>query len=246
MSAPDERSRSNGIWTWEADYLPMWHALWGSSTKVSDEELAATLGRSLRAVRARARELTTAGSCFAGGGLPGMRKTKRLSVEQFRAAVHTYCHGEGIPLWDNRADQKLRAAWAAGWPDLGHLAELVGATEQQLVNRLITLGLAAGVVEAADHLGATPGGVVDTNARFGRDRQSTAVWVLVITGPDGGVEVTTHPDEHAAWRSAAATTEPLNGRPVRWHISENLIGETYSRTHHSGVGLCIPPRKDSA
>ena len=236
---PGERNRSRDLWTWEADYLPIWQALWGGSSKVSDEELAATLGRSLRAVRSRARELTTAGSCFAGGGLAGMRKTKRVSIEQFRAEVHTYCHREGIPLWDNRADDKLRAAWAAGWPTLGQLAELVGATEPQLVNRLISLGLAQGVVEAADHLGATPGGVVDTNARLRRDSHHTAIWIVAITKPDNALEVTSHPDERAAWQHAATATG--TNHSVRWHISENLVGESHARTTHAGTGVCTPP-----
>ena len=240
-------TRSHGIWTWEDDYLPMWQALWGiGATKTTDEQLAERLGRSVKAVRKRAREVTAAGSCFAGGGLPGMRKTKRLSVEQFRAAVHTYCHSEGIPLWDNRADQKLRAAWAAGWPTLAQLGSLVGATEQQVVNRLIALGLAQGVVEAADHLGATPGGPVEVNARLGRAHTDTAVWVLVVIDPDdGAIEVTTHTDERALTRHAQTATRAI-GPCARWHISENVAGEAHARTHHAGTGIVSAPRLDIA
>ncbi|MDV6310040.1 hypothetical protein [Gordonia amicalis] len=238
-------TRSNGIWTWEADYLPMWQALWGgrSSKAVTDEELADILGRSVSAVRKRARELTAAGSCFAGGGLPGMRKTKRLSCEQFRAAVHTYCHSEGIPLWDNRADEKLRAAWTVGWPTLAQLGSLVGATEQQVVNRLITLGIAAGVADAADHLGATPGGPVEINARLGRAHTDTAVWVLVVTGPNGDITVTAHTDERTLMRHAQTATRAL-GPLARWHISENVTGEPHARTHRTGTGVVSAPRLD--
>ncbi|WP_288816733.1 hypothetical protein [uncultured Gordonia sp.] len=240
-------TRSNGIWTWDDDYLPMWQALWGgrSSKAATDEELAERLGRSVKAVRKRARELTAAGSCFAGGGLPGMRKTKRVSCEQFRAEVHTYCRREGIPLWDNRADEKLRAAWAAGWPTLAQLGSLVGATEQQVVTRLISLGLAQGVVEAADHLGATPGGPVEVNARLRRAHADTAVWVLVVIDLDGAIAVTTHTDERTLTRHAQSATRAL-GPHARWHISENVAGEPHARTHRTGVGVVSAPRLDIA
>ncbi|GAA2533525.1 hypothetical protein [Pilimelia columellifera] len=80
-------------------------------------------------------------------------------------------------FWSADDDQVVRLGWSDGTL-LRQIAVRLDASESQVVQRIIDLGLAVDVADIVDRLGATPGGCVEARARLLRAELAEAVYVL--------------------------------------------------------------------
>ncbi|QIS02351.1 hypothetical protein F5X71_08460 [Nocardia brasiliensis] len=225
--------RRDSFWNGE-DYQKFVAAL---RTSMSDQEIADHLGRSLTAIRARAKLLLL----DAWGETMALRKLRQMAAspdfdwEQMARTAHTQ---QGIPYWDAAADEQLIHAWAANPPpSMDELVATLGISERDIAKRCLWLDLAQTRIEVVDRFGAKPGGVLDKQTRLAKDTASTAVGILVITSETGAVvHLSLHPDIAAA---AAACTElraeELSDEPGALAIATRVVGEGSVRRTLTGA-----------
>lgn len=236
MTTMDERAdRRGSLWTGE-DYQEFFAAL---ATTATDQEIATRLGRTLGAVRARARFvlLDRYTSAVAMHKLREMVTDPAFDGEALARAAHT---AKGYPFWDRATDEQLIMAWAhSPRMSMAALVERFGVSEQDIARRCISLGLTSSTAEVADHLGAEPGKTLDTWARIARDSAGIAVGVLAVTSSNGTVlHLSLHPDIEAAAQACAGIDEhTLPGTPATWTLATRIVGEGSLRETASGVWI---------
>lgn len=188
--------------TWElSDYEAYVAAIRGGRDL---DGVAEDLGRSREAVRSRAPYLlphasspSSATSCFQR--LPDVLED---TAYEWVDNVRENHRAEGKPLWDADKDKALKQAWSSRSPAIPQLAQSVEATETQVADRLIRLGVASTYIDVDDHLRATNGELLAARAQLARNKQSVLLWVLTVTNHDHEhVHTSVHESRDAARRT---------------------------------------------
>ncbi|WP_280470651.1 hypothetical protein [Nocardia farcinica] len=208
----------------------------------SDEEIAADLGRSVRAIEARAALLAgpspasqkrpSAKSRKSGSAMARLRKGLANPAYDWRKRARDAHTREGIPYWDNAADNRLIQAWMEGGIGMGPLAAALGVEEVHVAQRLVDLGLAGSRHQVVDRLGATGGGALALQAALERDISSAALHLLIVTDGDRIVHVSLHPDKSTAL-ATRETRGLLRRSGRRWAIFRGVVGQG-AATHITG------------
>ncbi|WP_378736722.1 hypothetical protein [Nocardia brasiliensis] len=228
-----DQDRRGSFWDGE-DYREFVAAL---RTSMSDQEVADHLGRSLTAIRARAKLLLL----NAYGETTALRKLRQMATSpdfDWEDTARTAHALEGIAYWDAAADEQLIHAWAANPPpSMSELVAALGISERDIAKRCLWLELAQTRIEVVDRFGAEPGGVLDKQTRLGQDIASTAVAILVLTSETGAVvHLSLHPDTAAAAEACAELeAEDLTAEPVTWTIATRVVGEGSVRRTLTGA-----------
>ena len=222
---------------------------------LDDEGIAVALGRSSGAIRARAKYL------LPESGMEEPR-TPKAALQSLRGllrddptydwptAVHEYHRRHALPLWNESKDQALRVTWEGGSGKIEDLTRICEASEQQVANRLIRLGIAEDSVEVVRRLGAASGGLLATRAALARDKNAAALWVAVIADRDGSIRhLSLHQDAVHARAAIAALEQPDRERDwrTRWHwvVARRVVGEGSVREETHG-SFQAPARRDTA
>jgi hypothetical protein len=133
----------------------------------------------------------------------------------WRAGLRAEAARRGAFYWEPAHDAILRKGWANQTP-LIELVTATGASEIEVAQRLVALGLARGMVDVADRLGATPDATLNLRVRMAADRSAAAVWVLIVDGARDS-------------ERARALDRPGTAKVYR-HVSIHATAETAEQT----------------
>ena len=225
---------------WEmVDYQRMMEAFRDGQ---DDEDVALEPGRSRASIKSRCRYL------MEDIGGPASRMTGREAQNTLREMfaddpewdwtqhVKDVHERKGPHLWDEAADALLTRAWERETPRLPDIARQFRASETEVAQRLIRVGVAQHFYEVVERLGCTPGEPLEVNARVARANAEALVWALVITR---GTE-TEHLSLHATEAEAQQARDdlPVDDEPPlltrRWTIAARMVGEGNIRSATSG------------
>lgn len=205
----------------EADYERFVDAV---RAKKTDEQIAAQLGRTVRAIHVRAGYLAgSKGPKKSGNAMSRLRSCLGSPSYDWRERARKSHEKHGIPYWDNAADDSLRHAWMTGLVPMNDLAATLGIDEVHIANRLIAVGLAQSRPQVADHLGCTPGGALSIQVCLDRGDATASIYTLVVTEGEQIVHVSLHADKDAAIVTRE-TAHSLQRPGRRWMISRGVPG----------------------
>ncbi|MQA10756.1 MAG: hypothetical protein GEU98_19825 [Pseudonocardiaceae bacterium] len=215
------------------------------------EDLAEKLGRSASATRTQLRRLVPRD--VDAEIKPRDREAwlrERLAAGDgydWLAVLREHSRAEGQHFFTGEDERLLLRAWDERTP----LRELVGqlsASETHIARHLIVLGLAHGVADVVERLGATEEGTLDVRMRLAVDRAASSVWVLVVDGAAGvgrnrELNLRRHVSVHATQDAALAELDGQiaehdhrgSAEQVYWSIVERTAGESTIGTGSHGV-----------
>lgn len=181
------------------------------------------------------------------------------------AVVHDNHANSPSSLWRTEDEHRARIGWRRKTP-MPVLAQELDTSELMVAELLRSLGLAEGIADVVDRLGATPGLALAKRYRALRDEEATASWILVVDGAEGTVkpkgapvkrQLSLHESRAAAeaerdrvlsWhdRAAEGSTGPV--LTVWWTIAQRSIGGVAGKTRsgvHTPPNAETGPRADS-
>jgi hypothetical protein len=163
-----------------------------------------------------------------------------------------YAH-EGRWYVDANDEQVLIEGWSVHQP-LGELCAELAASDLDIANHLVAIGIAGDIAEVADRLGVIPGGTLDVRLRMAADRANASVWVLVVNDPTNilktaqpiqALNLRQHISIHATYDDAVGefdrllTKHQIDGgnelEAVEWSIADRTAGEHAFGTAHYGL-----------
>jgi|GEM_PF-183042 len=217
--------------------LPAYEALiTGIRHGYSDEELALHLGRSVGAVRSRARWLLPTDADCKGPktALVKLREAVLNGPYDWLAHVRAAHAREETFLWTPDSDRAIFDAWAKGTPSLPELSDALHVSETSIAGRLVKRRHANSTADVVDRLGCTAGSALDVRARIARDKQSMALWVFVVADDQGMIQhLSLHPHKDAALEEKESTD--LGQEGWAWTIAQRVVGEGSIRLLTTGI-----------
>ena len=215
----DEPSRGGQPWT-DADHVQLIECL---TAGLTDEEVGAVTGRSLGALRSRARMML--GDRLSGGG--PLTQLREILLEnpdyRWQDAVQLTAARAGGHYWTDDEETVLSAGWVSATP-MRVLVEQLGLPEQSIARQLIALGLATSTVEVADRLGYLPGGVLQTRRRLILDRVSYTLTCLILITAGEVSHISLHPDRQSAEDAREQVLATDGFGEARWVIADRWPG----------------------
>lgn len=207
------------------------------------EDIAAQLGRSLKAVHGRLLYLVPAQAQVAAREREQwLREQLALTGVDWQAVIREHYRSRGWTYWTQHDEQALLDAWQRHTP-LAEVAAQFATSELATAKALIQQNLATDLAAVAARLGTSSGSTLDLRLRLAADRAAAAVWVLVIDGatdadPAQPLPHRRHLSVHASHDDALATLGRILSAAeataeVSWSIAERTPGEeTVGATHH--------------
>lgn len=228
-----ERPAQQGS-TWDLEDYERFVA--GISAGHPEERLAAEMGRSVRALRARAGYLlpppATGDAALTGPRAIQAVRDALIEDPQWDWLPHVEAHHEarGLPLWSADDVAEVHQAWKDGQPGLEELADELGVDEERIASRMVRDGLAGSLAEVVQRMGCSAGGALGARARVALYREDTTLWVLMVTGRATVQHVSVHVSQDEARRALQAFTDQRLGdakvkQTLSWTIVPRLVGQ---------------------
>jgi hypothetical protein len=224
---------------------------------LSAERIAARVGRSVGAVRARLRILLGPDVAAAPGELERVLRQRLMADPDYdwRARVRAEVERAGRFYWSPERTAALRDGWARKL-SMAELTRLTGAAELEVAGQLVACGLATSVAMVALQTRCDPESTLGLRARMALDRAASAVWVLVVDGLRHGDRAKAFDDEttgkayrHVSIHGSRAEAERVRdeliaeherrgGRAadVGWTLAERTVGERGAGVSRHGRG----------